>query len=102
MNVRVGIVLDEKEGALAQMIRRFNLFLGGPISSEKQWFSWIHVDDIVGIFLFVLDNQIVSGSINGTSPVPVGMKEFTATLGRVMHRHAFFYSTGIFSANYSW
>lgn len=90
VNVRVGIVLDEKEGALAPMIKQFKYFLGGPIGSGKQWFPWIHVDDIVGIFLFALDNQTVNGVINGTSPIPVRMKEFAITLGKVMNRPALF------------
>ncbi|MFA7420092.1 MAG: TIGR01777 family oxidoreductase [Melioribacteraceae bacterium] len=90
VNVRVGIVLDEKEGALAPMIKQFKFFLGGSIGSGKQWFSWIHVDDIVGIFLFALDNEAVSGAVNGTSPVSVRMKDFAVALGKVMHRPALF------------
>lgn len=90
VNVRVGIVLDEKEGALAPMIKQFKYFLGGSIGSGKQWFSWIHVDDIVGIFLFALDNEVVSGAVNGTSPVSIRMKDFAFTLGKVMRRPSIF------------
>ncbi|MDP2037166.1 MAG: TIGR01777 family oxidoreductase [Ignavibacteria bacterium] len=90
VNVRTGIVLDEKEGALAPMVKQFKFFLGGSIGNGNQWFSWIHVDDIVGIFLFALDNTNVSGAINGTAPTPVRMKDFAKTLGKVMHRPAIF------------
>ena len=90
VNVRTGIVLDDKEGALAPMIKQFKFYLGGSIGKGNQWFSWIHVDDIVGIFLFALDNNNVNGAINGTAPNPVRMKDFAKTLGKVMHRPAFF------------
>lgn len=90
VNVRVGIVLDKKEGALAPMIKQFKFFLGGSIGKGNQWFSWIHIDDIVAIFLFALDNQNVSGAVNGTAPTPVRMKDFVLTLGKTMHRPAIF------------
>jgi len=90
VNVRVGIVLDENEGALAPMIKQFKFFLGGSIGSGKQWFSWIHIDDIVGIFLFALDNQTVIGAVNGVAPASVRMKDFAAILGKVMHRPSLF------------
>lgn len=90
VNVRTGIVLDEKEGALAPMVKQFGFFLGGSIGSGNQWFSWIHVDDLAGIYLFAVDNQNVSGTINGTAPKPVRMKGFAKTLGKVLNRPAFF------------
>ncbi|MEW6652050.1 MAG: TIGR01777 family oxidoreductase, partial [Bacteroidota bacterium] len=90
VNVRVGVVLDNNEGALAKMIKPFKYFAGGSIGSGTQWFSWIHIEDIVGIFLFALDNQNVSGAVNGAAPNPVTMKVFAATLGKVMNRPSFF------------
>lgn len=86
VNIRIGIVLDKNEGALAKMITPFKLFVGGAIGSGKQWFSWIHIDDIVGIFLFALDNQNVSGAINGVAPNPVTMKDFAKSLGKTVNR----------------
>jgi len=90
VNVRIGIVLDKNEGALAKMITPFKFFVGGAIGCGKQWFSWIHADDIAGIFLFALDNQSVNGAVNGTAPNPVSMNEFAATLGKIMRRPSLF------------
>lgn len=90
VNIRVGIVLDKKEGALAPMMKQFKFLLGGSIGNGNQWFSWIHIDDIVGIFMFALDNHTVSGAINGTAPVPVRMKDFALILGKTMHRPSIF------------
>lgn len=90
VNIRIGIVLDKNEGALAKMITPFKFFVGGSIGSGKQWFSWIHIDDIVGIFLFALDNPNVSGAINGVAPNPVTMKDFAKTLGKTMNRPSIF------------
>ncbi|KAF0150897.1 MAG: putative nucleoside-diphosphate sugar epimerase [Ignavibacteria bacterium] len=90
VNVRVGIVLDKKEGALAKMVKPFKYFVGGSIGTGKQWFSWIHIEDIVGIFLFALDNNNVSGVVNAAAPNPVTMKDFASTLGKIMNRPSFF------------
>jgi uncharacterized protein (TIGR01777 family) len=88
--IRTGIILDANEGALVPMINQFKFFAGGPIGRGQQWFPWIHIDDIVGIFLFVIDNQNVNGALNASSPNPLRMNEFCKTLGRVMHRPSLF------------
>ena len=90
VSIRTGIVLDTNEGALVPMINQFRFFAGGPIGSGEQWFPWIHIDDVVKIFLFAIDNQKVSGALNASSPNPLRMKEFCKTLGRVMHRPSLF------------
>lgn len=90
VNVRTGIVLDKNEGALAQMITPFKYFIGGPLGSGKQWFPWIHIDDVAGIFLYALDNENVNGILNAVSPNPLRMNEFCKLLGRVMHRPSLF------------
>ncbi|MBU1097994.1 MAG: TIGR01777 family oxidoreductase [Bacteroidetes bacterium] len=90
VRVRIGIVLDKKEGALAKMITPYKFFVGGPIGSGKQWFSWIHIKDVVGIFLHVLDNTKVSGPVNAVSPAQINMNQFSKILGRVLHRPALF------------
>ncbi len=90
VSIRTGIVLDTNEGALVPMINQFRFFVGGPIGSGKQWFPWIHIDDVVKIFLFAIDNQKISGALNAASPNPLRMKEFCKTLGRVMHRPSLF------------
>lgn len=83
--LRTGIVLG-KGGALAKMIPIFKLFAGGPIGTGRQWFSWIHREDLVGLILYCLDNPEVEGTFNATTPNPVRMKEFCHILGEAMKR----------------
>ncbi|MHB8906436.1 MAG: TIGR01777 family oxidoreductase, partial [Melioribacteraceae bacterium] len=90
VNIRTGIVLDKHEGALARMITPYKFFIGGPLGFGKQWFPWIHIDDVAGIFLFALDNKDVHGILNAVSPNPLRMNEFCKTLGAVMHRPSLF------------
>ncbi len=86
--IRIGVVLDKGGGALAQMLPPFKFGVGGPIGSGKHWFSWIHIDDMVGILLLALDHPRAAGPINGTAPHPVTNKEFSKALGRALHRPA--------------
>jgi len=88
--IRTGVVLDKDGGALAQMLTPFKLGLGGPIGSGKHWFSWIHIDDEVGIILLALDHPGAIGAINATGQHPVTNKEFSKALGRALHRPAIF------------
>lgn len=90
VSIRTGIVLDTNEGALVPMINQFRFFVGGPIGSGEQWFPWIHIEDVVKIFLFAIDNQNVSRALNASSPNPMRMNEFCKILGSVMHRPSFF------------
>jgi uncharacterized protein (TIGR01777 family) len=87
--LRVGVVLARDGGALTKMLLPFKLCLGGPMGSGKQWLSWIHHDDMVGIILLALDSSVASGPMNGTAPNPVRNKEFGKTLGRALGRPAF-------------
>lgn len=84
--VRVGVVLGKGGGALSKMLPFFRLGVGGPLGSGRQWISWIHVDDLCGLFLFLLENARASGAYNGTAPNPVTMKELARALGRALHR----------------
>jgi uncharacterized protein len=88
--VRVGIVLDKDGGALAKMITPFKLFVGGKVGSGKQYMSWIHHEDMVGLFLLGLDHPEARGPLNGTAPNPVTNKQFSKALGAVLHRPSFF------------
>jgi hypothetical protein len=90
VSIRTGIVLDTDEGALKKMIPAFKLFAGGPLGNGSQWFPWIHIDDLVSIYLFALDNNNISGAVNASSPNPVTMNEFAKTLGKVLHRPSLF------------
>jgi uncharacterized protein (TIGR01777 family) len=93
--VRVGVVLDKEGGALPQMLKPFRTIgIGGPVGSGKQWVSWIHHADIVGIFLLALDSRDASGPINGTAPNPVTNKELAKAQGRALHRPAFLPAPG--------
>jgi hypothetical protein len=86
---RFGIVLGERGGALDQMLPLFKKGLGSPLGSGRQWFSWIHQQDLTRIFLFLLERPEVSGPINCTAPQPVPNKELTRLLADVLRRPAF-------------
>ncbi len=87
--VRIGVVLDPAGGALAKMLLPFKMFVGGPIGSGKQYVSWIHNEDLTGLFLAALDNAQAIGPINGTAPKPVTNAELSKSLGRALHRPSF-------------
>ncbi len=88
--IRAGVVLGGDGGALAKMLPPFKAFAGGPIGSGEQWMSWIHVGDLVALFVFAIENADARGPINGTAPNPVTMKEFAKALGRALHRPSLF------------
>ena len=84
--LRLGIVLGENGGALGKMLAPFSAFVGGPIGSGKQWFSWIHRDDVVKLIISAIVNPKIQGVYNATAPNPVTMQDFAQTLGAVMSR----------------
>jgi uncharacterized protein len=84
--LRLGIVLGENGGALGKMLAPFGAFVGGPIGSGKQWFSWIHRDDVVKLIISAIVNPKIQGVYNATAPNPVTMQDFAQTLGTVMSR----------------
>ena len=86
--VRTGIVLDADGGALEKMLPPFKAGLGGPIGSGKQYMPWIHLDDLIGIYLAALDNDAFAGPINAAAPEPVTNKAFAKALGRAVNRPA--------------
>ncbi|MBD2464049.1 TIGR01777 family protein [Oscillatoria sp. FACHB-1407] len=83
--LRTGIVLG-MGGAIAKMLLPFQLFAGGPIGSGRQWFSWIHINDLVSLIVKALTDSSLEGTFNATAPNPVRMNEFCNVLGQVMHR----------------
>ncbi len=85
---RFGIVLGEEGGALAQMIPLFKRYLGGPLGSGRQWFSWIHRDDLTQAFLFLLERPEIFGPVNFTAPNPVQNRDLAKALGKVLNRPA--------------
>lgn len=88
--LRTGIVLSSKGGMLAKILPIFKLGLGGTMGSGKQYISWIHIEDMVGIINFLLTAPHVKGAVNMTSPSPVTNKEFSKTLAKVLKRPCIF------------
>jgi uncharacterized protein (TIGR01777 family) len=86
--VRTGLVLTAKGGLLKEMLTPFKLGVGGPLAGGKMYFSWIHLEDEVGILLWALDNEQARGAVNATAPEPVTNKEFSKALGRAVRRPA--------------
>ena len=89
VNLRLGLVLSPKGGGLEKMLTPFKLGLGGRIGSGQQWWSWIHVDDIVGALHHALQADSLSGPVNLVAPSPVRNVEFTRVLASVLRRPAF-------------
>lgn len=88
VNIRIGLVLSPKGGALGNMLTPFKLGLGGRIGSGRQWWSWIHVDDIVGAIHHALDTKSLSGAVNLVAPNPTRNADFTKVLASVLGRPA--------------
>jgi uncharacterized protein (TIGR01777 family) len=91
---RVGIVCDAKTGALAKMLTPFKMFVGGPVGSGQQFYSWIHIDDIAEMFCFALHTPAASGPMNVTAPNPLTNKDFGKVIGKVLGRPSFFWTPG--------
>ena len=90
VTVRTGIVLGGDGGMIAQILPLFKLGLGGKLGNGKQWFSWIHIDDLLDVYLETLKNSKYSGPVNAVSPNSVSNAEFTKTLGKILKRPTFF------------
>lgn len=88
--LRAGIVLTKNGGALGRMLPVFKLFLGGTLGSGKQWMPWIHINDLVNLIFYAIENNNVEGVLNATSPHQVTNREFTRTLAKVLKRPAIF------------
>lgn len=89
VTLRTGIVLAKEGGALGEMLLPAKLGLTGPLGSGRQWWSWIHRDDLIGLIRFAMERDELRGALNGTAPAPVRQKEFATVLGRVLSRPAF-------------
>jgi uncharacterized protein (TIGR01777 family) len=86
VRMRFGIVLDHDGGALATMIPVFRSFVGGSLGSGRQWFPWIHIQDLVAAIRFLSESPSLSGPFNCTAPEPVRHEELARTLGHALHR----------------
>jgi uncharacterized protein (TIGR01777 family) len=95
VNPRIGLVLGAGGGAMSAMKPLFKFGAGGRMGlSGRQWWSWIHIDDLVRLLLFAADYAPLTGPVNATAPNPVTNREFTRELGKAMHRPAFFHAPG--------
>ena len=88
--VRIGVVQGRGGGALQKMLLPFRLGVGGPVGSGRQWVSWIHLEDLLRMFEWLLDSEDARGVYNGTAPTPVTNRELSKALGRVLRRPAIF------------
>ncbi len=95
VHLRIGVVLAAGGGALDAMLLPARLGLGGPLGSGRQWWSWIHREDLIGMVQHVLAGENLSGPFNATSSNPVRQKDFAKVLGRVLSRPAFLPTPGI-------
>jgi len=86
---RMGVILGRDGGALSKMVSVFRWGLGSPLGSGTQWFSWISLHDLVNIFLYLMEDQTITGPVNCTSPHPVTNREMTRALGKALHRPTF-------------
>ena len=85
-NIRIGLVLGNGGGALEKMIVPFKLGLGGKIGGGRQYWSWISIDDLVGIVIYLMNNNNLEGPVNAVSPNPLTNSEFTSALGNALNR----------------
>lgn len=88
VQIRTGVVLDAAGGALKKMLLPFRMGVGGPVAGGQQWMPWVHIDDLVGIYMRALDDASWSGPFNASAPEPVTNREFSRELGRALHRPA--------------
>jgi uncharacterized protein (TIGR01777 family) len=85
---RFGIALGRNGGAMAKMIPAFRMFVGGPLGSGRQWFSWIHLRDLINTYFFVIDRQDLHGPLNYCAPEPVRNEQLVKTLADKLKRPA--------------
>jgi len=80
--IRIGIVLSTKGGAMEKMLISFNFFTGTYFADGKQWYSWIHIDDLCGLFINAIEDNSIEGIYNGVSPNPARNKELIRAIGK--------------------
>lgn len=90
VHLRIGVVMSPKGGALAKMLLPFKMGAGGIVGNGKQYWSWVSLDDVIGAFLYALQNENLSGAVNAVAPRAVTNAEFTKTLGKVLSRPTIF------------
>ena len=86
VSLRIGLTLSNEGGVLKKFLPPFKIFLGGPLGNGKQWFPWIHIEDLINIFIHTIKTESLQGPVNVASPEIVRMKEFAKTLGKILRR----------------
>lgn len=81
---RFGVILDSEQGALPNIVKPYQFYVGGTIGSGEQWLSWVHIEDVARAILFVIDNESIEGPVNVTSPNVKRMKQFGKVVGDVL------------------
>lgn len=94
--MRFGVVLGKNGGALSKMALPFKFFLGGPLGNGRQFFPWIHLDDLIQAIFHITSHPDIKGPVNFTAPTPVRQKDFAKTLGKVLRRPSFLPAPEIF------
>ena len=89
VRMRNGVVLARDAGALAKMLTPFKLGVGGPVAGGRQYLPWVHLDDVVGMYLEAAGDERWSGAVNVAAPSGATNREFSKALGRALHRPAF-------------
>ncbi|OEF98521.1 TIGR01777 family oxidoreductase [Desulfuribacillus alkaliarsenatis] len=83
---RFGLILGKGEGALPKLVQPYKLYAGGPLGSGEQWYSWVHIDDVVGLIYFAILTNQLRGPVNAVAPTPVTMEDFGRALAKVLNR----------------
>lgn len=86
VRMRTGVVLSRRSSALGLMALPFRLFAGGPVGSGRQWVSWIHLADVVGLYTLAAENETVAGAVNAVAPEPVRNADLASAIGRALRR----------------
>lgn len=92
--MRFGIVLGKNGGALAKMLPAFKSFVGGPLGDGRQWFPWIHLDDLMAAIVFIIEHPQINGPLNFCTPGPVRHRDFAQALGKTLSRPSFMKAPG--------
>jgi len=86
---RFGVVIGGNGGALGIMLLPYRFLVGGPMGSGKQWFAWIHIDDLKAAFMYVIDNKKADGIFNMCAPIPIRNIDMAKKIGSVLKRPSF-------------
>jgi len=94
VTTRFGVVLGKDGGAMGKMVPAFRFFMGGPMGSGRQWFPWVHLDDLILAVKFILENKNIEGPLNFCAPTPITNRDFAKTMGHVLRRPTFMPAPG--------